>query len=89
MYCEKYVEMGRKIRYYRIMQELGQGMLAEQIGITPQYLSKIEHGSARPSMDLVFRIADKLQVKVSHLLILYFSSFLWYNTHVIASARGN
>ena len=47
MYCEKYVEMGRKIRYYRIMQELGQGMLAEQIGITPQYLSKIEHGSAR------------------------------------------
>ena len=55
MYCEKYVEMGRKIRYYRIMQELGQGMLAEQIGITPQYLSKIEHGSARPSMDLVFR----------------------------------
>ena len=46
----------------------GQGMLAEQIGITPQYLSKIEHGSARPSMDLVFRIADKLQVKVSHLL---------------------
>lgn len=55
MYCEKYVEMGRKIRYYRIMQELG-------------HLSKIEHGSARPSMDLVFRIADKLQVKVSHLL---------------------
>ena len=45
MYCEKYVEMGRKIRYYRIMQELGQGMLAEQIGITPQYLSKIEHGA--------------------------------------------
>ena len=86
MYCEKYVEMGRKIRYYRIMQELGQGMLAEQIGITPQYLSKIEHGSARPSMDLVFRIADKLQVKVSHLLE---ASFLWYNTHVIASARGN
>lgn len=68
MYCEKYVEMGKKIRYYRIMQELGQGTLAEQIGITPQYLSKIEHGSVRPSMDLVFRIADKLQVKVSHLL---------------------
>ena len=83
MYCEKYVEMGRKIRYYRIMQELGQGMLAEQIGITPQYLSKIEHGSARPSMDLVFRIADKLQPGID------FSSFLWYNTHVIASARGN
>ena len=43
-------------------------MLVEQIGITPQYLSKIEHGSARASMDLVFRIADKLQVKVSNLL---------------------
>lgn len=89
MYCEKYVEMGKKIRYYRIMQELGQGTLAEQIGITPQYLSKIEHGSARPSMDLVFRIADKLQVDVARLLKLYFSSFLWYNTHVIASARSS
>ena len=68
MYCEKYIEMGKKIRYYRTMEALGQGTLAEQIGITPQYLSKIEHGRARPSMDLVFRIADKLQVKVSHLL---------------------
>lgn len=68
MYCEKYVEMGKKIRYYRIMQELGQGTLAEQIGITPQYLSKIEHGGARPSMDLVFRIADTLQVDVARLL---------------------
>ena len=46
----------------------GAGDARRQIGITPQYLSKIEHGSARPSMDLVFRIADKLQVKVSHLL---------------------
>lgn len=45
MYCEKYVEMGRKIRYYRIMQELGQGMLAEQIGITPR---TPEYGSGIP-----------------------------------------
>ena len=48
---------GQKNTLLQIMQELGQGMLAEQIGITPQYLSKIEHGSARPSMNLVFRIA--------------------------------
>jgi len=68
MYGSKYVEMGQKIRYYRLSLELGQGVLAEQIGITPQYLSKIEHGSARPSMDLVFRIADELQVQAAQLL---------------------
>jgi transcriptional regulator with XRE-family HTH domain len=68
MYGSKYIEMGQKIRYYRLSLELGQGVLAEQIGITPQYLSKIEHGSARPSMDLVFRIADKLQVQAAQLL---------------------
>lgn len=68
MYGSKYIEMGQKIRYYRLSLELGQGVLAEQIGITPQYLSKIEHGSARPSMDLVFHIADKLQVQAAQLL---------------------
>ncbi len=68
MYGNKYIEMGQKIRYYRLVLELGQGVLAEQIGITPQYLSKIEHGNARPSMDLVFRIADELQVPAAQLL---------------------
>ncbi len=68
MYGSKYIEMGQKIRYYRLVLELGQGVLAEQIGITPQYLSKIEHGNARPSMDLVFRIADELQVPAAQLL---------------------
>ncbi len=68
MYGSRYIKMGQRIRYYRLMQELGQGVLAEQIGITPQYLSKIEHGSAHPSMDLFFRIADKLQVQAAKLL---------------------
>ncbi len=68
MYGSRYIKMGQRIRYYRLLQELGQGVLAEQIGITPQYLSKIEHGSAHPSMDLVFRIADKLQVQAAKLL---------------------
>ena len=84
MYCEKYVEMGRKIRYYRIMQELGQGMLAEQIGITPQYLSKIG-----PGIPHCRQAAGEGVAPAGGLLKLYFSSFLWYNTHVIASARGN
>lgn len=68
MYGSRYIAMGQRIRYYRTLMDLGQGVLAEQIGITPQYLSKIEHGSARPSMDLVFRIADRLQVQAAQLL---------------------
>ncbi len=68
MYCEKYVQLGSKIRYFRTLKALGQTTLAEQIGITPQYLSKIEHGSVHPSLDLIFKIADELQVQVSRLL---------------------
>lgn len=42
--------------------------LALHIGITPQYLSKLEHGSARPSMDLLFTIANALEIDVIKLL---------------------
>lgn len=68
MYAEKYQALGRQIRYYRILRGLGQCVLADRAGVTPQYLSKLEHGAAKPSLDLLFALADVLQVTASELL---------------------
>ncbi len=68
MFEERYVQIGAKIRYYRTVKNLDQGSFAEQVGITPQYLSKIEHGSARPSLDLLFRIAESLKIDIAKLV---------------------
>ena len=70
MYKEKYEALGNSIKYYRVSKAISQGLLAEKIQITPQYLSKIEHGAAHPSMDLIFRIADELRVDVAELLTM-------------------
>lgn len=68
MYKDKYEALGNAIKYFRVSKNISQGALAAKIEITPQYLSKIEHGAAHPSLDLVFAIADALHVHVAELL---------------------
>jgi len=62
------VQIGAKIRYYRTIRALEQIALAEKLGITSQYLSKIERGAAKPSTDLLFLIAQVLNVDVITLM---------------------
>lgn len=64
MFAVRYMQIGAKIRYYRTINEMDQVEFAEKIGITPQYLSKIERGCAKPSTDLLFNIAEKLGVDI-------------------------
>ena len=54
VFTAKYVQIGAKIRYYRTIRMLEQIALADRLGITSQYLSKIERGAAKPSTDLLF-----------------------------------
>lgn len=68
MFAAKYVQIGAKIRYYRTIRTLEQITLADRLGITSQYLSKIERGVARPSMDLLFLIAQELNVDITKLM---------------------
>ncbi|MBQ3113012.1 MAG: helix-turn-helix transcriptional regulator [Phascolarctobacterium sp.] len=68
MFSAKYVQIGAKIRYYRTIRALEQIALAEKLGITSQYLSKIERGAAKPSTDLLFLIAQVLNVDVITLM---------------------
>lgn len=64
----RYKRIGNKIRYYRKDRNFEQVDFAQKIGITPQYLSKIECGYAKPNMDLMFRISECLDIDVAELV---------------------
>ncbi|QDR81795.1 helix-turn-helix domain-containing protein [Sporomusa termitida] len=63
---ERYRQIAKKIVYYRIRRGLSQDELADKVGISKSYLSKIEApNSAKAfSLDVLFAIADGLEVDV-------------------------
>ena len=66
----RYIEIGYNIQYYRKHKGLTQEKLAEKLNISRQHLGAIEAPNlVRPiSLDLLFRIADSLEVDVRDLL---------------------
>ncbi len=52
----------------RAYSELGQKAAAEQIGITQNYLSLLEHGHSTPSLDVLVRAANVYGLRPSLLL---------------------
>lgn len=69
-YIEKYTTLGFKIAYYRKKASMTQEVLAEQAGISLNFLAKIEGPSTAVGMtlDTLFAIADALKVAPSKLL---------------------
>ena len=67
---KRYVEIGYNIQYYRKHKNLTQERLAELVDISRQHLGAIEAPNiVRPvSLDLLFRIADVLEIDVRLLL---------------------
>lgn len=65
-YNEKYIEIGRRIAYYRRTKGLTQEELAYQTGISRSYLSHIEapKESKTFSLDVLFSLADCLSIDI-------------------------
>lgn len=63
-----YRRIGLKISYYRKLKNLEQRELAYIVGISPQYLSRIECGRKIPSIPVLVRIAEKLCIDVALLI---------------------
>ena len=53
-----YKIIGSRIKNYRQAAKMTQEALAELVGITVVYLSKIENGHARPTIDLLGTICE-------------------------------
>ena len=63
-----YRYLGQNIALYRKCRGMTQGALAEYVGIDQSHLSRIENAGVGVSMDLVFAIAEALQVPPEKLL---------------------
>ena len=70
MFAVQYKKIGAQIVYYRKLKGVTQEKMASEVGISPQYLSRIENGSYPKSVSLstLMRIADYLGVPISKLL---------------------
>lgn len=59
--------IGRQIRTVRKQQSLSQIDLAVMVGIDRAYLSEIENGHANVSVNILYAIADALNVSITKL----------------------
>lgn len=60
----KYEMLGLNVSYYRRRRKLTQEQLAEMVNIEPNHMSNIELAKVGTSLDVVFRLADVLEVPV-------------------------
>ena len=64
---EKYKGLGLNVSYYRRKRGLTQGQLAELLNIERNHVSNVELAKPGVSLDVIFRIADVLEVPVHRL----------------------
>lgn len=50
------------LKYYRERKELSQNKLAKILKITQGYISKIENGIESPTVTMLYRFADALEI---------------------------
>jgi len=55
--------VGKRIKIVRQRHGLTQDQLAEQVGVSPKYISGIERGVENPTMDILLRVAKMLRVE--------------------------
>lgn len=75
--------IGTKIRELRLKRGLDQQTLADRVGVTREYLCRIEHGTANPSIKLLTRLAEQLavpeQMLVSDEILSLDDERLWHH----------
>lgn len=64
-----YVEIGSRIAHRRIHSGIKQTTLADTVGISNNYLSSIERGKERPSLEILVSICNALRVTPDYLLM--------------------
>ena len=64
----KYELLGLNVAYYRRRNKLTQEQLAELVGIDRTHMGNIELARSGASLDVIFRIADALEIPVYKLI---------------------
>lgn len=63
-----YYVIGSRIRHYRLERGITQEVLAFQVNSSAAYISRIERGQKKPSLEKLFEIADVLHVTLNDLV---------------------
>jgi transcriptional regulator with XRE-family HTH domain len=61
------IALGRRIRAFRELRRLSVRGLAAEAGASPGFLSELERGKARPSVDMLRRVAGALGLTIADL----------------------
>lgn len=69
-----YISIGRQIKKNRLRAHMTQEILAEQISVTPPYISRIETGSSSPSLQTLVDICNALDITIDDLMQDSFSA---------------
>lgn len=64
-----YTGIGQRIAKRRLQMGLKQNILAERLDISNNYLSSIERGKEKPSLEVIVNICNVLQVTPDYLLM--------------------
>lgn len=64
-----YINLGQRIAKRRIQTGIRQNTLADKIGISNNYLSSIERGKEKPSLEIIVKICNVLGVTPDYLLM--------------------
>jgi len=57
--------IGPAIRHYRLQEGLTQADLADLVGLTPSYLSRLENGDGTEELRRIIRILKQLGVRMT------------------------
>lgn len=62
--------LAKNIHYYRKRLNWSQNRLADEAGLSPNYISHLEQGRKSPSFSTLCRLAHALGTEVYHLLLV-------------------
>ena len=63
--------IGEALRLIRVIEGIKANNMAKELGISPSYLSLIENGKKRPSVELIEKFADVIGVRASQIMFFY------------------
>lgn len=62
-----HIEIGTRLRHARLTKDMSLRQLADEVGCTEGFLSKIENNKARPSLATLHRLVSNLEISVAKL----------------------
>ena len=60
--------LGEALRLIRVYHDLKQKEAADRLNISPTYLSEIENGHKKPTLDVIQRYSDAFNIPVSSIM---------------------